>query len=182
MNVIYDKATNLIHLTSNEITSFIANPSIYTNIKISITINCETTLYKEVIASDMLNTNNPFYTNINKFSIEPIKFGLPSITDGIFSFEVKLNKSNSAGYILFNNCIFIDINYKCKVATVLKYLLTEIQDEYKEKVATNILLLHYAISNGSNCGCNCIDLCKAFAELTNLISIVNTKILEDCGC
>lgn len=93
--------------------------------------------------------------------------------DGVYS--ITLNYINSEGNIITeNNCFFLDCNTACTVSTKIK----ELQEASNEKNATNIFLLHYTLTEGSNCGCNCEELCEIFRKLcTNLNS---SSCL--CGC
>lgn len=93
--------------------------------------------------------------------------------DGVYT--ITLTYINLEGNIITEtNCFFLDCNTACTVSTKIK----ELQEASNEKNATNIFLLHYTLTEGSNCGCNCEELCEIFRKLcTNLNS---SSCL--CGC
>lgn len=107
--------------------------------------------------------------------ITPAFFGATTFRDGIYKFDLKYVQADDAGFINESNCAFIDITTKCKVASTLNKLLEE-----GEETTAIIHLLHYSLVNGSNCGCNCADLCKVYIELASLLSDITETI--DCGC
>jgi hypothetical protein len=106
--------------------------------------------------------------------IQPDFFSTGKFVNGVYKITVTYTKADGAGYIKEETCSFIDIDLACKVAALLKTVHTN-------KQSTNAHLLHYALVNGSNCGCNCDDLCKVFKELIDLLNSVDPQTL-DCGC
>lgn len=120
-----------------------------------------------------LPINNGFFDGA-ALLLSPMFFaqGL-NFQDGVFT--ITLNYINSEGNIITEtNCFFLDCNTGCTVSTKIK----ELQEASNEKNATNIFLLHYTLIEGSNCGCNCDELCEIFRKLcTNLNS---SSCL--CGC
>lgn len=104
-----------------------------------------------------------------------------TLEDGIYTVTLKFNKTNGAGHIIESSCAFIDVEIKCRLAANL----SNMADNNTAGNAYSLYLLHYALVNGSNCGCNCEDLCKVYNQL--LIELSKTSIStnitqEDCGC
>lgn len=54
--------------------------------------------------------------------------------------------------------------------------------------AESAILLHYGLTQGSNCGCNCDDLCTVYNQLLTILSVLDgtlqsgTNTDADCGC
>lgn len=113
--------------------------------------------------------------------VNPLLFGINSFIDGVYKFNIKINKVSPTGYIMESNCTFIDVTTKCKVAALLHNIKAESM-KTGEKPSTVAHLLHYALVNGSNCGCNCDELCKVYNELYNILTNVNPQLISDCGC
>lgn len=173
-------------LNSSYIAEIIANPNNYLKVEITGDINCCTSNCGAT--KTILSINLPQLTNTDKaeFTIDglkiyPLFFGLSAFTDGVYNFSVKRFEDN-AGTVLESNCLFVDITYKCKVATLLKCIIEENKKKDTEKLSTTIHILHYALVNGSNCGCNCTEMCEVFRELTTLLANVDPQITNDCGC
>lgn len=103
---------------------------------------------------------------------------------GVYSFSIKWTKEDSSGWVEESNCAFVDIDndIKCKVASVLQNILKESQKLDPEQCSGIIHLLHYALVNGSNCGCNCTELCTVYKELVDLLNTIDPQIVNNCGC
>jgi hypothetical protein len=113
------------------------------------------------------------FFNSNVMYISPSFFNMTEFVDGIYSFSFTfVNKSNNI--ITESNCFFFDCQTKCKVSTQLEELLE------CNKRATNIFLLHYTLTEGSNCGCNCDELCAIFNKLCSELGTNQTCVT--CGC
>lgn len=117
--------------------------------------------------------------------VKPSFFNLSSFTDGIYSFEVKV--SEAGGHVTESNCAFVDIETKCRVASVLQNIKKETEGSQFEKSSSMIHLLHYALVNGSNCGCNCAELCAVYRELFVMLGDFillnsNSSLINNCGC
>lgn len=101
-----------------------------------------------------------------------------SLIDGVYNVHIKIDHTSEEtggnGYETETMCAFIDILTKCLVATTITGLLNG-----TSKDAENVHLLHYALINGSNCGCNCADLCEIYTEILKL-TIDSTVV--PCGC
>lgn len=113
--------------------------------------------------------------------ISPSFFEETLLTDGVYKITLKFLKDDNS-YVLETNCAFVDIETKCQVAAVLQNILKESLVKGTEKVSTVIHLLHYGLINGSNCGCNCVELCQVYRELVSLLETVDPNITNDCGC
>lgn len=118
-----------------------------------------------------------FYFGADGLYILPSFFSMLELVDGIYKFDVKIYKTDSN--TLETNCAFVDITIKCKVASVLDGIMKESKNAGIEQCSTIIHILHYALVNGSNCGCNCEELCTIFREL---FALLNSTITTDCGC
>ena len=113
--------------------------------------------------------------------ISPSFFEETLLTDGVYKVTLKFLREDNS-YVLETNCAFVDIETKCQVAAVLQNILKESLVKGSEKVSTVIHLLHYGLVNGSNCGCNCVELCQVYRELVALLESVDPNITNDCGC
>ena len=114
-------------------------------------------------------------------------FGIEEYVDGIYTFSVRIEKDTpTLSWTIESNCFFFDVTFKCKVASTLNKLKEELADSNTERVATTIHIMHYALVNGSNCGCNCSDLCNVFIELyallTDTIGDNYNNQTSNCGC
>jgi hypothetical protein len=119
-----------------------------------------------------LPLNNAFFDG-DTLLLTPAFFNMLNFQDGIYTIE--LTYINSEGSVITEkNCFFLDCNTACTVSTKIK----ELQEASNEKNATNIFLLHYTLTEGSNCGCNCDELCEIFTKLCNNLN--SSSCL--CGC
>lgn len=100
---------------------------------------------------------------------------IDGLIDGVYNIHLKLEYTDNGGYETEEMCAFIDIKTKCLVAAKITELLSDDTTD-----GENVHLLHYALVNGSNCGCNCEDLCKIYDEIVKLT--VNSTLVTDCGC
>lgn len=173
---------NTIKLQSEQIQAMIDNIANYNRIVIKSTINCCPEIFTDdqTIGSGMDTTKIVIVSN--GIIVKPAFFNLLSgekLRDGVYSFSVKLFRIDNT-YDYEESCAFIDVTYKCRVAETVKNLLDNTEDG---QCSTVIHVLHYALVNGSNCGCNCKELCDVFKELTKLlIPIASTVIPSGCGC
>ena len=189
MTITHLPLTDELALSSDEIDTFISSieSSPYSSIVITGTKTCSTEVEQEYTVEEIQAPTEDFKYTIDvensRLLVKPTFFGITDYLDGIYHLDVKLVKVDDAGYIQFSNCLFVDITYKCKVAANLKNIILEnknLQDN--EKVSSIIHILHYSLVNGSNCDCNCAEMCIVFNELTNLLTNINPQILQDCGC
>lgn len=115
---------------------------------------------------------NMFFAG-NALMIEPSFFTMLNFQDGVYSFDITYTTSDN-NIIQEKNCFFLDCNTACTVSTKLQ----ELEKVKDEKNATNIFLLHYTLTEGSNCGCNCDELCEIFTKLCKTLN--SSSCL--CGC
>jgi hypothetical protein len=104
--------------------------------------------------------------------VSPSFFSLLNYVDGVYSFTLTYT-TESGDIITETNCFFLDCVTACNVSTKLQSLMTQ------DKTATNFFLLHYTLTEGSNCGCNCTELCEIFTKLCNELNSSDTC---NCGC
>ena len=128
-------------------------------------------LQEEVFFSYVASTN--FYIAGSQFVIEPSFFGLQEFVDGVYGFELVFNTTLGAT-VVESSCFFYDCETKCKVSKKLEDLLK------CNKSATNIFLLHYTLTEGNNCGCNCEEMCEIFIKLCEKLG--DDKTCTACGC
>lgn len=168
-----------ILLNSETIQAMIANQGAYLQLKIDSTINCCPTVYTQTQALPLVA--NPYFVfSSDGIEVKPAFFNVispNSIIDGVYTFNVKIF-TDLNNYHYEESCAFMDITFKCKVAQYLDTLndITE-----SGVVSTNVHILHYALVNGSNCGCNCIAMCDVFKQLYDLLKPI-TPQLQSCGC
>ena len=176
-------------LESDYITEALINAGgIFNQLDISGNINCCTqncgqqSVEVEVDLTAIVLPATIEFTVDNKIKIFPGFFGLTEFIDGIYKFSIKRYQPGE-GTVIESNCLFIDMTLKCKVATLLGYIIEENKTrDSEEKIATIAHLLHYSLVNGSNCGCNCEEMCEVFRELNALLVNVDPTITNDCGC
>jgi hypothetical protein len=113
------------------------------------------------------------FFNSNVMYISPSFFNMVNFTDGIYSFTLTFNNKEN-NIITESNCFFLDCKTGCEVSTKLQ----ELQKIKEIENATNIFLLHYTLTEGSNCGCNCDELCEIFRKLC--LELNSSSCL--CGC
>lgn len=170
-----------LKLTSDEIQAFLDTPGDYTRIVVTGNFNCccdddlftENILTPFVDTTDILKLADGLRVNLSFFS-------QTEFLDGVYQLTVKLYKEDST--ITLSNCIFVDKTIKCKVAATLNNILEENDNKNIEQPASSLHLFHYALVNGSNCGCNCDGMCEVYAEVVKLLATIDPKIFEDCGC
>lgn len=131
--------------------------------------------------TDGTTQSDKIFIGADGIYIKPIFFGLAAIKDGIYKVDVKMFDTDG-NFVLESNCAFIDISFKCLVASVLQNIMKEAEAGDTEGLSTIIHLLHYGLTNGSNCGCNCDELCEVFTQLNTLLISLDPKIQNNCGC
>lgn len=179
--IITNVSTDYIQVTSGEIKVLIAIPSDYSKIEVTASQDCGTSITKTL--------NNPFVATtdlallgIDSIKITPHFFGLTTIPSGIFKVSVKIFVISPLQTILIANCAFVDIDVACKVAALLHNIIGEYEDKTAEKPSIIAHVLHYSLVNGSNCGCNCDEMCKNYSGLVDILTNIDPKLIADCGC
>ena len=93
--------------------------------------------------------------------------------DGVYKVRITYKKPDCSE-IVEENCTFVDCEIKCLVGKEVKDLLDIKNDDI------NIFLLHYTLTETSNCNCNCDALCEIYEELYN--RLCENKDCTNCGC
>lgn len=165
-----------------ELAALILNPPGYTKIEVKATLNCGTE-YSQTLPYPFTSTPNLALIGADGVQIFPGFFGGAAVfATGVYSIKVKIFLA-VGGNTLIANCAFIDAdNTSCKVASTLHNILGEYEDRSEEKPSTLIHLLHYSLVNGSNCGCNCDEMCKNYQALVDLLNNIDPQLKADCGC
>ena len=101
-----------------------------------------------------------------KLKIYPAFYDKSEFVDGIYYIKVTNNGWSE------ETCFFNDVETKCLLSA---YLLNAIDDKF----ITDLYLVHYALTQGSNCACNCVKLCKLYKYLQDKLS---NSIPEKHGC
>lgn len=181
---------NFLRVSDVEVARFILYKSDYTSVTVTTSINDGTVYVQTYGVSGIEDIAHKFFINDCDLYITPSMYDLTEFIDGIYNIKVSFNKIN--GYILISTCVFIDITFKCRVAAFLKALSKLTLDPTADKTASLVYLLHYALVNGSNCGCNCVELITIFNELKNILDqnpIIDDVFthgtpnsITDCGC
>lgn len=125
---------------------------------------------KVFLSNDSLYIQPQFFNNQTTFQ------------DGIYKFTFKFTKAQGVGHVIEENCSFVDVTMKCKVANHLKNLKKSSNGTEEQSTSTLVHYIHYALINSSNCGCNCDEMCKLFKELNDIVNNVDPSTLDDCGC
>lgn len=178
-----EQESGRLMITAPEIEDFVDNILDFTGITIKATLNCcDPQIIKSYDAVEIFSTASQFYIDETTkiLYVTPQLFSQAEFTDGVYKIDVRFNKG--VGYTLISNCIFVDIDTKCQVAAVIQNILGENTRLGAEKPSTVIHILHYALVNGGNCGCNCDEMCDVYRELKQLLTEIDPQILNDCGC
>lgn len=120
--------------------------------------------------------NSASFISGNSIYINPTLFSASTFADGVYKITVRLNKTDGS-YIEQNSCFFLDCVSKCKVATAIDNYIENTTDKSIASSFNNLHMIHYALTNDGNCGCNCNDLCDLYKYFTSQLD--NTI---PCGC
>lgn len=163
-----------------ELVDFDTNMANYTGITITTNIGCTTDNDSTIDTSSIIDTTKNVYIENNILYIKSQYFDSQSaFMDGIYNISLKFN--TTTGYVKIHTCYFVDVTIKCKVGSLLQNIIKE-NESNTEPVSTIAHTLHYSLVNGSNCGCNCTEMCDVFNALLDLLENVDTKLVNDCGC
>lgn len=160
-----------IEVTSTILDDVIANPGDYLRVEVESTVNCCTEVFEvELEPGDVVGWN-----------ITPALYGLESFIDGIYKVKIRAVKTDNS-WAEEENCFFLDCETKCKVATFVTAFLSHDVEEKEE--ALYVTMIHYALINASNCGCNCAELCNLYFELSEILAsrtpLTNQNICSTC--
>lgn len=171
------QADNQLIIDSPIISNFLNDPSKYFSINLIADINCCPPITNSYSPSLIYDPNNTFYidTATNLVYVNPSAFGLSTLSDGVYRCNLRFLFADNSGSEYDISCIFVDINIKCTLSNYLEGLIAG------EDTSSIAYLLHYALTNGSNCGCNCDELCEVFNALNEIITDTTTQT-NDCGC
>lgn len=179
--MIINYLNNKITIVAQEINDFITNIVDYTGITVAVGVNCVEGIDATIDTTDIIDNTKNIYIENNILYINPQYFSNNSVfVDGVYNITIKFN--TTTGYTRISNCYFVDVTTRCKVASLLQNIIKENSDSNTEKVSTIAHLLQFSLVNGSNCGCNCQEMCDVFTALQDILSNIDTKLLNDCGC
>lgn len=177
MLITYLKDQNLLKVEAVEFTNFL---STYTSVSLIGSLNCKLLTPRVQSVTEIATTTSSYYLIGSILYIKPSIFNLTKYIDGIYTISLKL--TINTGFKIINTCAFIDDTFKCKVAVYLENVIIESKPYNKsDKVGHIVHLLHYGLVNGSNCGCNCEELCQVFKELKDMLD-KNQPLNTKCGC
>ena len=138
---------------------------------------CDCTGYPVTIAftANKPVTSAGLYTIDNKvIKLEPgvLGTGTTVFPDGVYKVVVTQIEDGGAPITTESNCFFMDCSTSCEVAKYVKNLL-------KTPADVEAHLLHFGLVNGSNCNCNCDELCSLYSKLYNILNNTETCL---CNC
>lgn len=168
-----------ILLNSPSIQTMFNNQDEYLQVKVEGTINCCPQLYSHTALMPLVDSDYLAFSSAG-IEVKPKFFDVITpnkIIDGVYHFNVKIFSTEDQ-YHYEEDCAFMDITFKCKVAAYIDQLNSIFEEG---QIATNVHILHYALTNGSNCGCNCQALCDTFKQLYDLLKPTSPQI-QGCGC
>lgn len=175
-------STTYLKATATEIALLIADPTGYTKMEVTATKNCGTA-YTQTFSAPFTATANLLLLSPDSIRLNPTFFGLTELDNGVYKVTVKIFEISPAQTILISNCALVDIDVTCQVAAMLHNLIGEYEDKtLTEKPSIIAHVLHYALVNGSNCGCNCAEMCQVYDALIDILTNIDPKLLADCGC
>lgn len=94
------------------------------------------------------------------------------ILDGVYTITISIYYTDGSFYEE-ENCIFVDCQTACKLAAYIAQNLGSSK-------ATELAMIHFALTEAANCECVCENLCTLFEYLWN--SLNNIQISSNCGC
>lgn len=173
--------TTYLKATATEIAALITTPSNFSKMEVTASINCGTPIVKTLLAP-FTATADLLLISTDGIRLNPSFFGLTELSNGIYKVSVKLFEVSPLQTILIANCALVDIDLSCQVATLLHNIIGEYEDKLSEQPSIIAHVLHYSLVNGSNCGCNCDEMCNNYSYLVNILTNIDPQLLADCGC
>lgn len=120
-----------------------------------------------VIDTDLqtITLTKEFFTALNPSSPD-------HLLDGVYTITISIYYADGSFYEE-ENCIFVDCQTACKLAAYMAQNLGSAK-------ATELAMIHFALTEAANCECVCDDLCTLFEYLWN--SLNGIQITSNCGC
>jgi hypothetical protein len=141
---------------------------------------CDCTGYPVTVVKDganlPINVVNKYGISGTTITLEPgiLGTGITKFPDGVYKVVITVTKDADGDGVdevtTESNCFFMDCSTSCEVAKYIKNLL-------KTPADVEAHLLHFGLVNGSNCNCNCDEMCSLYTKLYNILN--NT---EACLC
>ena len=172
MNLQYIGEEDVIMALDTLFEEYAADPSLYSSVEMTATLNCNNYVVQEYPTSTIQDTSHLFYLENDAFIVTQGMFP-GTFTDGIYRVDIKLK--TTTGFTRVYNCIFIDDTFKCRLASLLASLLDG------DDTSAMAHLIHYSLVNGSNCGCECDEMCSNFDALKTILDNQPVQA-TDCGC
>ena len=138
----------------------------FVSIEYNVGLGSQYSYFQSYFATGVIITSDSILINSEVLSVD-------NFEDAIYSVELIIIDGHR-NTITEKNCYFFDCITKCQVASKLNEFITDTEE------TTTIHMLHYGLINGSNCGCECNELCNLFEYLQKLLGINITT--SDCGC
>jgi len=163
---------SLILVTSELLdTAFGGSPDPYTDIKITIYRNCcdcdgyDVDITRDAPAPFPTSETDVYLFNGTSMELNPkiIDASATTWTEGVYKIIVTLTNIDGTVVVSESNCFFLDCATSCQVAKHIKSLL-------KTDTDTDVHLLHFGLTNGSNCNCNCDEMCYLYRKLYELLN------------
>lgn len=174
-----------LSITAPEITAIANGASSYTKIEVTASINCGTAYTQNITNVPLVPETTILITaDDGSIRINPIFFGgITQLVNGVYKISIKIFQSAPVTEtILIANCTLVDMDLNCKVSALLHNIIGEYEDKLAEKPSSLAHLLHYSLVNGSNCGCNCDEMCKNYDALIDILTNIDPQLLADCNC
>jgi len=105
--------------------------------------------------------------------ITPTFFGLDAFVDGVYNIELVISLVGGVDQTE-EGCYFLDISLKCRL------ILNDDIECGTDKSYLDYLMLHYSLTQASNCNCDCSKMLDIFNFLDRILPL--TANTEDCGC
>ena len=109
--------------------------------------------------------------NSNCIYLKPSFFGLTVFPDGVYTISAIVTTTDNM-LIEERSCVFVDCSFGAVLAKLTDAAACDTH-------SMHLLLMHYALTQGSNNACSCDDM---YAIFDYLAQNINQEILEDCGC
>jgi len=150
----------------------------YTSVTITIYKNCcDCTGYSVPITiTDLYPVNgiSGYYGIVGKqITLLPalLGTGITLFPDGVYKIIITAIAADGT-VTTESNCFFLDCSTSCAVAKYIKGLL-------KTPADVEAHLLHFGLTNGGNCNCNCDEMCYLYKKLYDIINDTDICL---CNC